>query len=159
MRSLILGYGNADRQDDGVAWHVLNDVIAALGSTAPQDLEDEDPVSLGNYDFRFVPQLTPELSDTLATYGRVCFVDAHTGAVPEDIHFENLLPGYRQSPFTHHLTPNSLLAMTDSIYHKSPSAILVSLRGYEFGFSPDLSKLTGVLIPQAVELILKWLNS
>jgi len=157
MQTLIIGYGNVDRQDDGVAWHVIQGVILALGFTAPLEMEDENPISFGNTDFLFLLQLTPELSETLTRYDRVCFVDAHTGSVPEDVHFEHLQPGYQHSPFTHHLTPNSLLAMTESIYQKVPDAILISVRGFEFGFSQDLSDSTAALAPQAVELILKWL--
>lgn len=159
MQTLIIGYGNADRQDDGVAWHVIRGVISALGFAAPLEMEDESPVSFGNTDFLFLLQLAPELSEMLAHYDRVCFVDAHTGSVPEDVHFEHLQPGYQHSPFTHHLTPNSLLAMTESIYQKATNAILVSLRGFEFGFSQDLSDSTAELVPQGVEVILNWINN
>ena len=31
---LILGYGNLDREDDGVAWHVLQGVAETLGRPA-----------------------------------------------------------------------------------------------------------------------------
>ena len=30
-KTLLLGYGNPDREDDGVAWHVLSRVFRALG--------------------------------------------------------------------------------------------------------------------------------
>ncbi len=159
MNTLVLGYGNADRQDDGVAWHVIRQLIAALGGEAPFEMEEENPITIADVDFLFLLQLTPELSEMLAGYDRVCFVDAHTGAVPEDVHFETLQPGFQQSPFTHHLTPNSLLSMTESIYHQCPRSILVSVRGFEFGFSRDLSKPTADLIPQSANLILKWLSS
>lgn len=159
MQTLIVGYGNADRQDDGVAWHVIQGVISALGFTAPLEMEDESPISFGTTDFLFLLQLTPELSETLTRFDRVCFVDAHTGRVPEDVHFDHLQPAYQHSPFTHHLTPNSLLAMTESIYHKVPDAILISVRGYEFGFSQTLSNSSAELVPQAIALILSWLNN
>lgn len=157
MRTLIIGYGNVDRQDDGVAWHVLQHVINSLGYAQADLFENNSPVSFGDVDFLFQLQLVPEFSELVAGYERVCFVDAHTGSVPEDVHFEVLIPGYQHSPFTHHLTPNSLLAMTSSVYHKSPEAILVSVRGYEFGFTQDLSEMTASFVPAAVDLILKWL--
>lgn len=158
MRTLIIGYGNVDRQDDGVAWHILQAAAHSLGYAQIDLFENDVPVRFGDTDFLFQLQLVPEFSELLAEYERVCFVDAHTGTVPENIHFEELVPGYQHSPFTHHLTPNSLLAMTSSIYHKSPEAVLISVRGYEFGFKQDLSDLTSPLVPAAVELILKWLN-
>jgi len=158
MKTLVLGYGNADREDDGVAWHVIRSLISSLGGEAPTEMEEENPLSIGGIDFLFLLQLTPELSELISGYDRICFVDAHTGAVPESVHFEVLDPGYQHSPFTHHLTPNSLLAMTGSIYHQIPHAILVSVRGFEFGFSRELSAAAADLIPHAVELILNWLN-
>lgn len=158
MSTLILGYGNADRQDDGVAWHVMQQVISGLGYEVPGEMEEETPLSYGDVAFLSLLQLAPELSELLSGYDRVCFVDAHTGSVPDDVHCENIQPGYQRSPFTHHLTPQSLLAMTESIYKKSPESILVSVRGYKFGFDRELSKSTAALVPQAVDLILKWLH-
>lgn len=157
MRTLIIGYGNVDRQDDGVAWHVLQEVLRSLGYAQINLFDSDSPVKCGDVSFLFQLQLVPEFSELLAEYDQVCFVDAHTGSVPEDVHFEVLVPGYQHSPFTHHLTPNSLLAMTSSVYHKSPEAILVSIRGFEFGFSSDLSEMTASLVTTAVDLILKWL--
>ena len=31
MNTLFIGYGNPDRQDDGVAWHVLTGIANQLG--------------------------------------------------------------------------------------------------------------------------------
>ena len=159
MQNLIIGYGNTDRQDDGVAWHVISHVIKSLGYKPPEEFEESFPLPFGDSDFLFQLQLTPELSELLVSYDRVCFVDAHTGAVPEDVHFEILQPGYQQSPFTHHLTPSSLLAMSSSVYNKAPESILISVRGYEFGFSRDLSEISASLVPAAVEMIINWLQS
>jgi len=121
-------------------------------------MEEETPFSYGDVAFLSLLQLAPELSELLSGYDRVCFVDAHTGSVPDDVHSESIGPRYQPSPFTHHLTPHSLLAMTESIYKKSPESILVSVRGYEFGFDRELSKSTAALVPLAVALILKWLH-
>jgi Ni,Fe-hydrogenase maturation factor len=83
--TLIIGYGNFDRQDDGVAWHVLAEVARRLGCAVPLSPEEEFPPNGGKPDFIFELQLTPELAEAIAQYERVCFVDAHTGAVPHDV--------------------------------------------------------------------------
>jgi len=159
MRVLILGYGNVDRQDDGVAWHVIHNLLHRLGYAKVEEFEENEPQEFGNVDVLFQLQLVPEFSELIAKYDRVCFIDAHTGSVPDNVHLEDLIPGYQHSPFTHHLTASSLLAMSSSIYHKTPPSILVSVRGYEFGFSQQLSELTASLVPAAVDLILKWLHT
>jgi hydrogenase maturation protease len=158
MRTLILGYGNADREDDGVAWHILNQVAARLGrESSPSPEEGFEPGS-DELEFSFALQLTPEMSETLAQYDRVCFVDAHTGAVPQELHIEKVRSEFQNSPFTHHLTPHSLLSFSQHLYGKAPEAILVSVRGYAFGFKRSLSERTAELAAQAAELISAWVE-
>ena len=160
-RTLILGYGNFDRQDDGVAWHVLTDVARQLGCAVPFSPEEEFPLHTaapdhGAPDFQFELQLTPELAETLAPYERVCFVDAHTGAVPHDVNVSEIAAEFQASPLTHHLTPQSLLTFAQTLYNARPEAILVSVRGYQFGFERELSPWTAELARQAAEVIVKW---
>ncbi len=107
----------------------------------------------------FVLQLVPELAETVAGYTHVCFVDAHTGNIPEEIRLIDLRGEFQKSPFTHHLTPASCLAMSAALYNARPQAILVSVRGYEFGFSHQLSSQANLLIEPAVEQIWQWLTS
>jgi hydrogenase maturation protease len=155
--TLIVGYGNPDRQDDGVAWHILLALSERLGRNAPKDWDDGLYPTGESPDLMFVLQLTPELAEIFAGFKRICFVDAHTGAVPEELHLSEIKPEYQKSPFTHHMTASTCLALTQSIYGILPEAILFSVRGYEFGFTHDLSPRTTDLIQQAVQRIMDWL--
>jgi hydrogenase maturation protease len=157
MNTLFIGYGNPDRQDDGVAWHVLKGVTEQLGLETSPTWEDPLP-STPEADFAFYLQLTPELAEDITTYDRVCFVDAHTGKIPEDVQVVDVMPQYQTSPFTHHLTPEMLLSMSQELYQKIPEAILVSVRGYEFGFETELSPFTAALVTEAVERVVGWLK-
>jgi hydrogenase maturation protease len=154
--TLIIGYGNFDRQDDGVAWHVLVEVAKRLGRAVPDSPEEEFSVNGGAPDFIFELQLTPELAETIAQYERVCFVDAHTGAVPHDVNVSEIDAEFQASPLTHHLTPQSLMTFAQTLYNARPEAILVSVRGYQFGFERKLSPLTAQLAQDAAEEITKW---
>ena len=78
MNTLFIGYGNPDRQDDGVAWHILAGIANQLGLETSPSWEDPLPSS-PEAEFAFYLQLTPELAEDLTSYDRVCFVDAHTG--------------------------------------------------------------------------------
>ncbi len=155
---LVLGYGNVDRQDDGVAWHVLARLAQRLGSDFPSSPEEEILPSHQDPDFLFVLQLMPELAETISQYRRVCFVDAHTGRVPDEIRVATVAVEFQSSPFTHHLTPSTCLALAQALYHSQPQATLVSIRGYEFGFSRSLSTRTTALAEQAAGQILAWLE-
>ena len=157
-RALLLGYGNPDREDDGVAWHILRALIAKLGLPTPDSYEDEFPQVL-QIDFSFYLQLTPEMAEEIADYEYVCFLDAHTGSIPEEVRLIDVESDFQRSPFTHHLTPQSLISICETMYERKPEAALLSVRGYHFLFSRELSEATTVLVPEAVELIWEWLNT
>ena len=156
-KALILGYGNPDREDDGVAWHILRALTLKLDLPSPESYEDEFPES-ALIDFAFHLQLTPEMAEDISTYEQVCFVDAHTGNISEPVRLINVESEFQASPFTHHLTPQSLLSMCETIYQKKPQAALLSVLGHRFLFSRELSGETAALVPQAVELIWEWLE-
>jgi hydrogenase maturation protease len=155
---LILGYGNPDREDDGVAWHILRALTIKFGLIPPESYEDEFPQS-DVIDFDFQLQLTPEMAEDIAAYEYVCFIDAHTGNIPEPVRLISVESEFQNSPFTHHLTPQSLMSMCETIYAKKPDAALLSVLGHRFLFTRELSQETAALVPQAVELIWDWINA
>lgn len=155
---LLIGYGNPDREDDGVAWHILRALTVKLGLITPESYEDEFPES-ELIDFAFYLQLTPEMAEEVASYPYVCFIDAHTGSIPESIRLIDVESEFQNSPFTHHLTPQSLISMCETIYGKKPDAALLSVLGHRFLFSRELSEETAKLVPQAVDLIWDWMNA
>jgi hydrogenase maturation protease len=156
---LCLGYGNPDREDDGVAWHILSRLANRLKIPFPSTVEEFEFHPAGKVDLFYSLQLYPEMVEMAIHYPRLCFIDAHTGAVPEEIHLEILKPAPKSSPFTHHLTPAALLNMASTIYHREPSSVLVSVRGYSFQFSQELSLKTSHLADVATEQILTWIGA
>jgi len=158
---LIIGYGNNDRQDDGVAWHVIKELLDTIGYQITDlelsDLQDYRTVDK-DLDVVFTLQLMPEMADFISNYCKVCFIDAHTGNQNEEIHYEAISPLFQQSPFTHHLTPQSLLSIAKSLYHKQPDAVLLSIRGYEFGFFRTLSPQTQILVKETLPILLNWIS-
>jgi hydrogenase maturation protease len=157
-RTLLLGYGNPDREDDGVAWHILQALTVKMGLPAPSSYEDEFPQNT-LVDFAFYLQLTPEMAEEIAAYEYVYFVDAHTGNIPEPVRLIGVESDFQRSPFTHHLTPQSLTSICETLYKSKPDAALLSVRGYRFLFSRQLSEETQALVPEAVDLIWDWLSA
>ena len=155
---LLIGYGNPDREDDGVAWHILRALAIKLGLPSPSSYEDEFR-EFPRIDFAFYLQLTPEMAEDIRAYEYVCFIDAHTGSIPEPVRLIDVESEFQASPFTHHLTPQSLLSMCETIYGKKPDSALVSVLGHRFLFSRQLSLETEKLVPDAVELIWDWMKS
>ncbi|NMC13342.1 MAG: hypothetical protein GYA34_10735, partial [Chloroflexi bacterium] len=68
---IILGYGNPDRGDDGVAFHLLKELISQF-STHENDLSDFQEAGFleltPEIDLWFNLQLLPEIAQELANY-------------------------------------------------------------------------------------------
>lgn len=155
---LLLGYGNPDREDDGVAWHILRALTVRMGLPVPDSYEDDFPED-SQVDFAFHLQLTPEMAEDIAQYEYVCFVDAHTGNIPEEVRMIEVESDFQKSPFTHHLTAQSLLSICETLYKTKPDSALLSVRGYQFLFSRVLSERTVALVPEAVDMAWAWMNA
>ncbi len=158
---ILLGYGNPDRGDDGAAFYLLKELIKKFSS-------DENAITVfqeagfleltPEIDLWFNLQLYPELSQDLAEYEHAIFIDAHTAEIPDPLLIQEIKPGYKNSPFTHHLTPSSCLELAEILYQHAPHATLVTVRGYAFDFSRELSVQTKSLVDQALQVILEMLR-
>lgn len=157
-RTIVIGYGNIDRADDGVAYEVINILRQRLG----QKILDEGDTGLeelgSENDSIFLSQLMPEIMEVLIGYDQVIFVDAHVGADTNDLKCEPVVPEYISATFTHHIAPASLLAFLQVLYNRNPASYIVSLRGYDFDFKRTLSPSMRILVPAAVEEIIKLLK-
>ncbi len=157
--TLVIGYGNADRQDDGVGWHILKNIAERVGVSVPDDPGAAIEVESETVDLMFILQIYPELAETISHYERICFVDAHTADIPEEISWIELAPEYEKSPLTHHMSPRTVLSIAATIYDHVPESILVSVRGFHFEFERELSPKTAALAEEATNRIWAWINT
>ena len=154
-RTLIVGYGNPYRRDDGAGYHVLKAIATRLGRP-PLALDEDGLDALGkDVDLVCLPQLLPELAEMLAAYDQVIFVDAHTGAYTEDLRCVSVEPRYVPSAFTHHMAPEMLLGLALAFSETVPPAYLLSVRGHDFDFGVELSERTEQLADEVVERIMR----
>lgn len=158
MKKIIIAYGNPDRQDDGAGWYVLNQVSTGMGRIFT-DYTDDFYAALGqDQDFLFVLQLTPELVDVLSGYDAVAFIDAKI-AVPGDLlQVEAVQPMASTSPLSHHMSPQALLAYLQDTHNRQLEAWLITVPGFAFGFSRQLTEPTVAQADLAVNWLIGWLN-
>ncbi|MCD6302919.1 MAG: hydrogenase maturation protease [Anaerolineae bacterium] len=152
---LLIPYGNASRRDDGVAFHIARRLLERLG------LEAEDVEGTSTYDVHDgltimgVHQLAPELAQDLAEVDVVVFIDAHVpGMAWDDVHWERIEGELRPSMVTHLLKPESVLALCEALYQRSPKAYVLSVLGTDFDFGMALSEQAQALVDPAVDKVL-----
>jgi hydrogenase maturation protease len=157
-RTLVIGYGNRDRQDDGVAWEVIDALRRRAGQ--PALAEDETGLEqLGSQvDSIFLLQLAPDLLDVAARYDQLVFVDAHVRPDAVDLYCAPVQPEYATATFTHHMTPAMFLALLQTLHHCQPAGVIVSIRGSRFDFERGLSAATQALVEPAVAQIRELLT-
>ena len=149
-KTIIIGYGNIYRSDDGVAFAVINELRRQLGQKLLEDGDTGMDEMDGENDSIFLLQLVPEIMELLTGYNKIIFVDAHVGSDLEDLNCSPVEAQYVSSSFTHHMTPAALLAFLKTMYQCEPKAHLVSIRGYDFDFKRTLSPKVQALVQPAV---------
>lgn len=143
MHTLVIGYGNPSRKDDGVGLAVINNLRTRLGLPILDETRDGFETLGQPLDTLFLQQLMPELAETLAGYDGVVFVDAHLGsAEAELIRRVPLQANLDPALVSHHMKPGRLLALAQALYGTAPAGELISILGFDFDFGSDLSPQT-----------------
>jgi hydrogenase maturation protease len=125
LNTLIIGYGNALRGDDGA------------GFLAAELLRDR--IHRPEIEILSQPQLLPELMEPISRAAHVIFIDASVSGRAGKVHRIPLRPGPACARFTHHATPESLLAGAQSLYGHTPEATLYIIPGRFFGTGQELT--------------------
>lgn len=149
---LVIGIGNTLRGDDGVGWRLAEQV---RGWKRPA------------LEVSAVHQLTPELAPMLAAAGEVLFIDACFA----DACFSDdgapgpclvpLAPGALPSGtprFSHHTTPESLLALAQRLYGRRPPAWCLRIPAHDDQLGTRLSPATAAQLGPARRALRRWLD-
>jgi hydrogenase maturation protease len=151
--AIVIGYGNPNRQDDGVGYHLVNALNLVLGRPVISEENDGLDERPGPINAVWAQQLLPEFAAVLARYALVIFVDAHTGANSAELLEQELQPVYRSALVSHHMKPETLLALSRDLYGQQPRAALISIRGRSFDFGDELSPQTQCISEIALQRI------
>lgn len=129
-RTLIIGYGNPLRSDDGFGWHAAHELSTRLPNSDLEVLARQ--------------QLTPDLAESASHFQLVIFIDAAVDLPPGQLRCEKITPSANREQrearsFSHFLTPASLLASTAELYAKFPDAYCISVGGESFAEGESIS--------------------
>jgi hydrogenase maturation protease len=141
--TLIVGYGNALRGDDGAGY-----VAAELLRNRIQDPHVE---------ILCQHQLLPELAENLSRAAHVIFIDASVSGRAGKFSRIPLRPAPACSRFTHHATPESLLAAAQALYGHTPEATLYTIPGRNFEVGQELTPSVRRAVRELVDTLEKEL--
>ena len=144
MKTLVIGYGNDSRNDDGAGWFVL------------AELQRRDWPGVT---FETAHQLEVDFAETVRDYDRVIFVDAAIPESPTPWRREEVTPGFQSHAVAHFMTPADILGLCRTLHGACPSGTLFSIRGHDFNFGTDLSSETRQSALQVVDAITELLHA
>jgi hydrogenase maturation protease len=139
-KTLIIGYGNTLRGDDGIG----QAAACVLADTAGID----------GTEVVCCHQLLPELAERLAAADLAVFIDAAVGASPGSVgvtRLQSVSP--RSSGLVHHVGPQALLALAQTLYGRSPDAFLVSVGVLSMALGEGLSAQVSAAVPEVIAAV------
>jgi hydrogenase maturation protease len=140
MNTLIIGYGNPLRGDDGLGWRAAERLTA--------DAHESRATVIACH------QLTPELAEPISRADLVIFIDAEERQPAGKLICRRI--DARAAPritFSHHLTPAALLHCARQLYGACPEAITFSVSSQSFACSEELSPGVAAVLPRLTERV------
>lgn len=116
MTVLVIGYGNSLRQDDGLGWHVAEQLAVDFAHQPAVRIEVSH-------------QLTPELAEPISRAERVLFIDVDMRLAPGALQLDPLTPNRPATqPSTHHVDAGWLLTLAERLFGQRPAeAVMLHL--------------------------------
>jgi hydrogenase maturation protease len=146
MHTLIIGYGNPLRQDDGVGWYIAQRLLTHTTEGASQ----ESPFipTLPNTTVIACHQLSLELAAPVSQADLVIFVDAQANGMAGSVWVEEYLEiPVEVGAFSHNVTPALLLATAQELYGSRPRGFLLSVSGEWWGYGEQFSPAVQAALP------------
>jgi hydrogenase maturation protease len=145
--TLVIGYGNELRGDDGAGFHLARRLA-------------EDPRLSGT---RVIPrrQLTPELALDISRAQLVVFIDASRLLAPGEVASAPIQPTATTAgaPYSHQMTPTDLLGFAAELYGSAPRAMVVSIGVADTDFGGGLSAEVEAALPRAADEVVRLVES
>jgi hydrogenase maturation protease len=143
--TLIVGYGNSLRGDDGLGWHV----VERLG----QDVRLSDATVLWRH------QLTPELAHDIGQSSLVVLIDVSVEQEPGEIAVRRLeATSTAGSAWSHHVDPESLVALARELWNASPDVFVVSVGAGSLDVGERLSPAVEAALPKVIETVVRLVS-
>jgi hydrogenase maturation protease len=142
---LVIGYGNPLRGDDGAGYLAAELLRARLANPAVEVVSEQ--------------QLLPEMMLGIAEATLVIFIDASVSGRAGKFHRIPLRPAPTCGRFTHHATPEALLAGAQALYGRTPEAVHYLIPGRFFEAGQEMTPSVRRAVNELVEALDKELGT
>lgn len=140
---LLIGFGNPGRGDDGLG-PAFSERIAAR--------------KLPGLDVDTDYQLVAEHALTVSAHDLVIFADAEIGG-KAPYSFKEIDPGSPETLGSHSLRPETVLALSETLYSTRPRAFVLGIAGYDYGeVKEGLSEQATANLTATEAFFLDWLR-
>ena len=143
IKVLIYGIGNPGRRDDGLGPRL----IARL---------QEEGAAAADLEIRY--QLNIEEALKIKDYDVVIFADA-SKEIDSSWKFREIGPSETIAFTTHEMSPESVLALSQELYGRTPKAFALAIKGYDWEMGESLSEEAEKNLSQAQEFLTDFLKS
>jgi len=133
VRVLIVGFGNPLRSDDGLGWHVAQELSRQFLGSDVQVIATQ--------------QLTPEIAEAASRAERMLFIDAARDGSPGSLICKEVAPAAQPSRHSHDLSPAIVLKLAKELYGRCPRAHLLTIAGESFETGESMSPPVAAAIP------------
>lgn len=145
--TLLYGYGNPGRQDDGLGIKFCNEAehLCRLNN-------------LPNVTFETNYQLNIEDAKTISSFETVVFIDASTEPIDSFV-FTRVEPNDQISFTMHASSPGFILDLCQKIFNKNPETYLLHIKGYEWELKEQLTEGAQKNLQKAIQFVQPVINS
>lgn len=142
-KALLIGYGNPGRLDDGLGPQLADRALAW---------------QLADLTVENVYQLAVEHAEQAAGFEVVLFADASVNG-PEPFELKRIEPQMTIAFSTHHVSPETILGLAQSVFGSSVAGYTMAIRGYQFDdFGERLSNRAKVNLDAAARYLYEALR-
>ncbi len=134
---LVLGIGNIGRQDDGLGWLILDYIV--------------DEFKFVDIEYRY--QLQIEDAELASNYSTVIFADATKEEVDEGFYFKKCKASTTYGLSTHALHPETIVGLTNNLYHKYPETFILGIQGYHWELKEGVSEKAIDNLKRAIQFL------
>jgi hydrogenase maturation protease len=145
---LVVGYGNPLRCDDGVGWVVAERIEELMVDECSYFTPEGPGVKVIT-----CHQLTPELAAEFAQFDLVILIDACVDLPPGQSRWCELTAQANGPADTHQVGAGALLSLSQSLYGRTPRALLLTIGGQEWGLGGELSAAVSEAANRAVDQV------